>query len=301
MNKTLILLLIMVFPALIISGQDQEWIVPKDQQMRLSTFSFTDSTSQLGEKLYQLNCTSCHGDPGKGNHANLDPIPPDPASEMIQQNLDGELYYKLWEGRGLMPSFKNILSPVETWLVISYLRTFNADYVQEIAKEIERKGYDGIIRILLTYLPKEQVVESEVIGIKDDGQEPIILAPVKLTAHRYFGGLTIDGIKNTDSMGMARFYLPPDLPGDSTGNIRFTASLTDLELYGTTQTDTTFLAGVPTHLPGLTEQRAMWNTIWKAPVWLLITYFSGVLAVWGTILYIVWMLRKIYLFKKEDN
>ncbi len=300
MHKALTTILLLIFSGWPLLAQD-EWIVPEDQKTRLSPFSFNDTTQQEGQRLYRLNCTSCHGDPGKGNYANLDPIPPDPTSAKLQQNRDGELYHKVWEGRGLMPSFKNILTPDETWFVISFLRSFNKEYVQEVAKEIERKGYDGIIEILLTLLPDDKVIESVVVGKKPEGDEPISGAPIKLTAQRYFGALTIDDVKTTDIKGVARFQLPTNLPGDSAGNIKFSASLTDLELYGTTRTDTTFLAGTPTNIPSLTSHRAMWNTMWNAPVWLLITYFMGVAVVWGTIFYIILKMRQIYMIKNDTQ
>lgn len=300
MNKIIFTAILILFGSQFLRAQ-YDWPVPDDQKSRLSPFAFNDSTQEVGHKLYRLNCTSCHGDPGKGNHADLDPIPPDPASEMVQSNLDGELYYKLSQGKGLMPSFKNILTPEQIWFVVSYMRQFNEDYVQEIAKEAERKGYDGVIEILLTWSKDGHLIKSEVVGNKGDGPEPIIGAPIKITAARYFGGFEFDGIKTTDNLGAASFKVPENLPGDSLGYITFSASLADLELYGNTQTDTTLLAGVPTHLPALNSQRAMWNTVWKAPVWLLATYFIGVLAVWGTIFYIIFMMRKIYLINKTEE
>ena len=59
--------------------------------------------------------------------------------------------------------------------------------------------------------------------------------------------------------------------------------------------------GVPTNRPPLNEQRALWNVVQKAPIWLLITYISGVLAVWGFIFLVLFKLRAIFeLGKKEE-
>ena len=107
MRKLFILLTIITFFAPRLSGQD--WVVPENRKARLSPFAFSDETRIEGEKTYATNCLSCHGTPGKNNVINLVPPPPDPAADKVQKNLDGEIFYKIAEGRQQMPSFKNIL------------------------------------------------------------------------------------------------------------------------------------------------------------------------------------------------
>ena len=71
--------------------------------------------------------------------------------------------------------------------------------------------------------------------------------------------------------------------------------------YGEIKTDTVLLAGIPTWLPPLTQERAMWNVVQKAPLWLLITYFTAVLSIWGFIFYVLYLLRRIYLTGKQKQ
>ena len=54
------------------------------------------------------------------------------------------------------------------------------------------------------------------------------------------------------------------------------------------------MAGVVTVPVSLTAKRAMWNTVRKAPVWVILAYGLGVLAVWGFILLVMLKLRDIF-------
>jgi len=293
MKKKYLLLLLIVLISARLSAQ--EWVVPAENGAKLSPFAFNDSTRKTGAGLYDMNCKSCHGDPGKNNVINLVPIPPDPASAKMQSNSDGALHYKLVEGRGAMPSFKNILSSADTWRVISYIRSFNDKYVQEIEKKVGGAGATGLnARILVTWLKEKNQVKTVILGMKDKMIQPIAGAEVKLFAKRYFGNLIIDEARNSDAQGIALFNFPKDLPGDSAGFVQLVAKLSDEAAFGEATSDTTLAIGVPTYRPPLNEQRAMWNVVQKTPIWLLLAYTFTVLAVWAFIFYVAFQIRAIY-------
>jgi hypothetical protein len=65
--------------------------------------------------------------------------------------------------------------------------------------------------------------------------------------------------------------------------------------------DTTIMTGSENKAPSLTSERAMWNVGRKAPVWLLIAYPGGVLAVWGMIFYVLFQLRTVYLEGNDEE
>jgi len=293
MSKRYLFLLSIVLISMRLSAQ--EWVVPAEDGFKLSPFAFNDSTRKVGAELYILNCKSCHGDPGKNNVINLVPLPPDPASAKMQSNSDGALHYKLVQGRGTMPSFKNILSSSDTWRVISYVRSFNDKYVQEIEKKAVGTGASGLnARILLTWFKDKNQVQAVILGIKDKITLPVAGAEVKLFAKRYFGNILIDEARNTDLQGKAVFNFPKDLPGDSVGYVELIARLSDEAAFGEAKADTSLAIGVPTYRPALNEQRAMWNVVQKTPIWLLLAYSFTVLAVWAFIFYVALQIRSIY-------
>jgi len=275
----------------------QEWTVPPDKAAALSPLKFTDETRQAGQALYTTYCKQCHGDPGKGNVIALTPPPPDPATPRMQNNTDGGIFYKVTEGRGPMLSFKNTLSAFNIWNIISYIRSFNPQYVQKVATIQAAPAYSNT-HIKMTWLSDYFQVVAVVTGEKDHVVKPVRGTEVKLFARRYFGNILIDGPKNTDSLGKAVFTFPTDLPGDSSGFVKMFTRLTDEGSFGEAQADTSMNVGVPTWKPPLNEERALWNVVQKTPIWLLLTYSLVVLSVWGIILYVVLQLRAVFMLGK---
>jgi hypothetical protein len=204
-----------------------------------------------------------------------------------------------------MLSFKNTLTPFNIWNIISFIRSFNAQYVQQVAPKAEGKvGAFANSHIQLSWVQDYFQVVAIVSGEKDHMIKPVTGTEIKLFAKRYFGNLPIDGAKSTDSMGKAVFTFPTDLPGDSSGLVKMYAKLSDEISFGDVRADTSLNVGIPTWKPPLNEERAMWNIVQKTPIWLLLTYSLVVLTVWGIIFYVVFRLRAISMlgrFKKGDN
>lgn len=299
--KTIIYIFSLLLLALPISAQDV-WDVPAADRTKLSPAIFTGDTHKMGEDVFNRNCASCHGNPGKANFIALVPSPGDPAGERFQGNTDGAMFYKIRTGRGPMPSFKSILSTSEVWQVISYVRSFNPNYIQEIEKVIVRTGFDGgEITIGLLAVEEGAQIEATVMGDKDGVQVPIAGASVKLYAKRQFGNLPVDEEKLTDIKGKVFFASPVKLPGDSIGDVVLLALLTNEEMYGEVTKEASLNIGVPTSNPSLVAERAIWNTMAKAPIWLLISYFGVVLIVWSVLLYIVLQVRQIFVIGKNEE
>ena len=274
----------------------QEWIVPDDKKSKLSTFTFNEDTRKSGEKLYSINCMSCHGTPGKANYLNLIPPPGDPATVKIQRNNDGEIFFKVTTGRGQMPSFKNVLSSADIWHIVSFLRSFNNNYKQQMMPIITSSAYPGaIIRILVSFNPSDTTITLTASAIKNNTSLPVSGAEAKLFVHRTFGLLLIDEAKITNKSGAAIFRIPQNLPGDKAGNVLISARFTNEEIFGDVSTDTLLSVGVKTFPVSLIAERGMWNNVRKAPVWIILTYTFGLLASWGFILFVLMKLRDIFI------
>ncbi len=82
--------------------------------------------------LYNINCTPCHGDAGKGDGSIVadGKFPPPPAydSDRIKTTPDGKLFYSIRYGKNLMGAYGTVLSPKQIWTVIHYIRTVSGPY-----------------------------------------------------------------------------------------------------------------------------------------------------------------------------
>ena len=269
----------------------QSWAIPAEMKARTSYIPFTPSTAKEGEDNFTKNCVSCHGNPGKGNNLkSLSPIPPDLVGKVTQQRTDGDLFYIITTGRGIMPSFKDVFSEQDRWKVISYIRSFNKQYVQVLSKFNPLKA--KLVKFDITYKALTHMVRVAVKATEKTGTVALKNDFMDVYAKRYFGRLQLDKGTVTDKDGIAYYKFPSDLPGDKDGNVEVIASVTD-DNYGEVTYQTRMKIGIPTNKPGLTEQRAIWNVVSKSPIWLIVTYTSCVLFLGLFLLYIVFSLWKI--------
>jgi mono/diheme cytochrome c family protein len=78
------------------------------------------------KKNVETNCVTCHGASGKGDGPAAAALPPpkpaDWTSPKIQAESDGELFWKISNGRGAMPPWKH-LPEKDRWEIVNYIRT----------------------------------------------------------------------------------------------------------------------------------------------------------------------------------
>ena len=97
------------------------WEAPAAEKGKKSPGGNTAS----GKKLAETNCASCHGASGKGDGpaaAALNPKPADWTSAKVQAESEGELFWKISNGRGPMPPWKH-LSEKDRWDLVSYVKS----------------------------------------------------------------------------------------------------------------------------------------------------------------------------------
>jgi len=79
-------------------------------------------------EVYADKCAHCHGDTGKGDGrdaSGYDPAPMDFAdAKRMSDASDGELFYKISEGKKPMPVFKNKLTEEQRWELVLLIRSF---------------------------------------------------------------------------------------------------------------------------------------------------------------------------------
>jgi mono/diheme cytochrome c family protein len=101
------------------------WVAPDAEKAKKSPLPPSAKAVADGKKSAQVNCVSCHGASGKGDGAAaaaLNPKPADWTSDRVQKETDGELFWKISNGRGAMPPWKH-LPENERWALIQYIRS----------------------------------------------------------------------------------------------------------------------------------------------------------------------------------
>jgi len=115
-------------------GISQTWEAPKDSKNHKNPVLNNDESINKGKAVYKSLCAACHGETGKGDvpaMQNLNPKPADLTANSFQQQTDGELFWKISEGKGLMASYKNMLSEKDRWNVVNYLRSLKSSSNKE--------------------------------------------------------------------------------------------------------------------------------------------------------------------------
>lgn len=101
------------------------WVAPESEKAKKNPLPNDKKVMEQGEKVAKMNCASCHGTKGKGDGAAaaaLNPKPADWTSSRVQAETDGELFWKISNGRGPMPPWKH-LPEKDRWAVIRYIRS----------------------------------------------------------------------------------------------------------------------------------------------------------------------------------
>ena len=114
-------------PARAQAPQGAAWVAPARAARRANPLPATPDAIKRGRDLFIRECQQCHGKAGRGDGpqaSSLLPHPADLASERVQSQSDGALYWKMTEGRGLMP--RAALSENDKWAVINFLRSLAA-------------------------------------------------------------------------------------------------------------------------------------------------------------------------------
>jgi mono/diheme cytochrome c family protein len=112
----------------LVLAESTDWRAPPSAANRPNPVPVNANTIALGQKLYIGNCFTCHGSSGKGDGpgaAALEKRPADLGARIkATGEADGELFWKISEGRSPMITWKTTLSETQRWELVNYIRTF---------------------------------------------------------------------------------------------------------------------------------------------------------------------------------
>ncbi|MDJ0646751.1 MAG: cytochrome c [Flavobacteriaceae bacterium] len=125
-----IVLSFVLFGFLNINLQQDRWIAPEEAKSVKNPVKSIDKglSAKRGKRIFKTRCMICHGVNGVGNGPGgkaLSPKPQNLTLPMVQKQTDGEIFWKVSNGRNAMIKWGPILSENERWDVVNYVRTLD--------------------------------------------------------------------------------------------------------------------------------------------------------------------------------
>lgn len=128
LNKILIALLL--FSGVVTANAQSTWKAPASAKTIKSPCAGNAVDLKAAKKIFTEMCVICHGNKGKGDGiaaATLNPKPANYTSKTVQDQTDGELFWKITNGNAptaAMAAYKDILTETQRWQLVAYIRTF---------------------------------------------------------------------------------------------------------------------------------------------------------------------------------
>lgn len=122
---------------------ENNWLVP-DSIKILQNPVMDDKMLDNGKALFRIYCSTCHGLGGRGDGAAgqaMGSQPADLLSEGVQDQTDGELFYKITKGKVVMPSFQELLSEEQRWYLVGFIKNLT----QFSEKELDQKVPESLV------------------------------------------------------------------------------------------------------------------------------------------------------------
>ena len=123
-------LALLLIAALLAAGwavAHESWPAPAEAKKLKNPVAPTPDNLATARGIWMDKCANCHGDKGAGDGPEAmmyDPAPPAlNDAHMMGEMTDGEIFWKIGEGRKPMPSFKKQLTDEQRWQVVNFLRT----------------------------------------------------------------------------------------------------------------------------------------------------------------------------------
>jgi mono/diheme cytochrome c family protein len=104
------------------------WLAPASAKKISNPVSVNKraSSAKKGAKLFSKNCVVCHGQVGKGDGIGgkaLNPKPANLTSKLVQNQVDGEIFWKITNGNGPMIKWGPIIPEKDRWDLVNFIRT----------------------------------------------------------------------------------------------------------------------------------------------------------------------------------
>ena len=105
------------------------WSAPPEAVKRANPIPPDQTSIKRGKNLFKTYCIACHGSEGRGDGlaaAGLNPKPPN-LVKMAGHHDDGDIAWKIENGRGAMPAWKGRLKEKEIWDLTNFIQTLSSE------------------------------------------------------------------------------------------------------------------------------------------------------------------------------
>ena len=106
--------------------KNERWLAPESSKEISNPVESNKSSIKKGAAIFKTRCTVCHGNEGHGDGPGgkaLNPKPADFSSVKVQSQTDGEIFWKITNGKGTMIKWEPILSDEERWQLVNFIRS----------------------------------------------------------------------------------------------------------------------------------------------------------------------------------
>lgn len=152
-------------------------------------------------------------------------------------------------------------------------------------------------QIELTLKEEDSVrtIHAKVLTYKDGSSIEVPETEIKLVVRRLLSDLPAseEEFYTTDGAGEVSAEFKLNIPGDTNGDIVIGAKIEDHEMFGSVVTTKVVKWGLPLEPDKSFENRTLWATRDKTPLWLLIFPNLIIASVWGIIFYLIYQISRI--------
>jgi len=222
---------------------------------------------------------------------------------VIVENIDLEIYYNsVGNGKSIIGKIKTndsgkakfiledmaFIAP-DSMGLYNMMVTFNGnEFFKRTKKKISFIDADIIVELLKK--DSTNYIKATLIGSNGKAIEG---ETIDVYVQRLFRSLRVGSEFNkTDKDGNIEVAIENDIPGVN-GNINIEVVLNDSDKYGTIKAILKVPIGVPIVEETIFDERTMWSSRDKTPIFLLIFPNLLILGVWGVISFLVFSLYKI--------
>jgi mono/diheme cytochrome c family protein len=106
--------------------QEDIWKAPEAAKKIKNPIPKSSESIDRGKRIFRSRCAVCHDLKGHGNGPGakaLMPKPKDLTLPIIQNQTDGEIFWKISKGRNDMIKWEPILTENQRWDLVNYIRS----------------------------------------------------------------------------------------------------------------------------------------------------------------------------------